>query len=197
MQTEFWDAPKRDRAPYSADLYVSARTARAAFGHATDPIVKHTLDDLLKRVCFINGLPTRGEDINCIPAFNAWWILDLGDLYRFSGDREYLASQRENLRNILARMETQLKDGLFADDPSKFLFADWSPGMYHFAGQTAPDAVKITTMIYYASENLGWTWLWYVAGIVTGAMIIFTFALFEKKRDDMLRVVEGLKDWQR
>jgi len=149
MQTEFWDAPKRDRAPYSADLYVSARTARAAFGHATDPIVKHTLDDLLKRVCFINGLPTRGEDINCIPAFNAWWILDLGDLYRFSGDREYLASQRENLRNILARMETQLKDGLFADDPSKFLFADWSPGMYHFAGQTAPDAVKITTMIYY------------------------------------------------
>jgi hypothetical protein len=57
--------------------------------------------------------------------------------------------------------------------------------------------LAITTMIYYASVNLGWTWLWYVAGIVTGAMIIFTFALFEKKRDDMLRVVEGLKEWQR
>lgn len=57
--------------------------------------------------------------------------------------------------------------------------------------------LAITTMIYYASVNLGWTWLWYVAGIVTGAMIIFTFALFEKKRDEMLRVVEGLKEWQR
>ncbi len=57
--------------------------------------------------------------------------------------------------------------------------------------------LAVTTMIYYASENYGWTWLWYVAGIVTGAMIIFTFALFEKKRDDMLRVVEGLKEWQR
>src|SRR3989442_13252424 len=56
--------------------------------------------------------------------------------------------------------------------------------------------LAITTMIYYASANFGWTWLWYVAGIVTGAMIIFTFALFEKKRDEMLRVVEGLKDWQ-
>lgn len=57
--------------------------------------------------------------------------------------------------------------------------------------------LAITTMIYYASENLGWTWLWYVAGIVTGMMIIATFAVFEKKRDEMLRVVEGLKEWQR
>lgn len=57
--------------------------------------------------------------------------------------------------------------------------------------------LAITTMIYYASANFGWTWLWYVAGIVTGAMIIFTFALFEKKRDEMLRVVEGLKEWDR
>ena len=57
--------------------------------------------------------------------------------------------------------------------------------------------IAITTMIYYASANFGWTWLWYVAGIVTGAMIIFTFAMFEKKREDMLRVVEGFKEWGR
>jgi hypothetical protein len=57
--------------------------------------------------------------------------------------------------------------------------------------------LAITTMIYFASANFGWTWLWYVAGIVTGAIIIFTFALFEKKRDEMLRVVEGLKEWDR
>jgi hypothetical protein len=36
-----------------------------------------------------------------------------------------------------------------------------------------------------------------VAGIVTGATIIFMFALFEKKRSEVLRVVDGLKDWQR
>lgn len=56
--------------------------------------------------------------------------------------------------------------------------------------------LAITTMIYYASANFGWTWLWYVAGIVTGAMIIFTFAMFEKKREEMLRVVEGFREWQ-
>lgn len=57
--------------------------------------------------------------------------------------------------------------------------------------------MSIITMIWYASANLGWTWLWYVAGIVTGATIIFMFALFEKKRTEVLRVVEGLKDWDR
>jgi hypothetical protein len=57
--------------------------------------------------------------------------------------------------------------------------------------------LAITTMIYYASVNFGWTWLWYVAGIITGALIIATFAVFEKKRAEVLRVVDGLKDWQR
>jgi hypothetical protein len=57
--------------------------------------------------------------------------------------------------------------------------------------------LSIITMIWYASTNFGWTWLWYVAGIVTGATIIFMFALFEKKRSEVLRVVEGLKEWDR
>jgi hypothetical protein len=55
--------------------------------------------------------------------------------------------------------------------------------------------LSIATMINYAAENFGWTWLWYVAGIITGALIIATFAVFEKKRADVLRVVEGLKEW--
>ncbi len=57
--------------------------------------------------------------------------------------------------------------------------------------------LSIVTMIWYASANFGWTWLWYVAGIVTGATIIFMFAVFEKKRGEVLRVVDGLKEWDR
>ena len=41
--------------------------------------------------------------------------------------------------------------------------------------------LSIVTMIWYASDNFGWTWLWYVFGIVTGATIILTFGLFEKR----------------
>jgi hypothetical protein len=56
--------------------------------------------------------------------------------------------------------------------------------------------LAIVTMIYYASANLNWTWLWYVAGIALGAAIIILFALFEKKRSQMLALVDGLKSWQ-
>ncbi len=57
--------------------------------------------------------------------------------------------------------------------------------------------IAVISMIWYASVNLGWTWLWYVAGIATGVLIIFTFALFEKKRAEMLRVIEDLRAWER
>jgi len=58
--------------------------------------------------------------------------------------------------------------------------------IFRVRGMTLLGAVflllSIVTMIWYASENFGWTWLWYVFGILTGATIIFTFAIFEKKR---------------
>lgn len=57
-------------------------------------------------------------------------------------------------------------------------------------------ALSIFTMIYYASAELHWTWIWYVAGILLGGGIITFFALFEKKRSQMLALVDGLKQWQ-
>lgn len=57
-------------------------------------------------------------------------------------------------------------------------------------------ALSIFTMIYYASAQLHWTWIWYVAGILLGGGIITFFALFEKKRSQMLALVDGLKQWQ-
>jgi hypothetical protein len=56
--------------------------------------------------------------------------------------------------------------------------------------------LAIATMINFASVNFGWTWLWYVAGIVTGALIITTFAIFEKKRTEILRLVDEFRDWK-
>ena len=56
--------------------------------------------------------------------------------------------------------------------------------------------IAVLTMIYYASSNLGWTWIWWVVGILTGAAIIFVFALFEKKKSEMLRVMDDLRAWE-
>lgn len=48
--------------------------------------------------------------------------------------------------------------------------------------------IAITTMIRYAQVSFGWTWLWYLAGIVAGGLILLTFALFEKKRRELAAI---------
>ncbi|MFN0111540.1 MAG: hypothetical protein ACKVZH_21965 [Blastocatellia bacterium] len=56
--------------------------------------------------------------------------------------------------------------------------------------------LSMLTMIWSASVNLQWTWLWYVTGIGFGVLIIYTVAMFERKREQMLGFVERLKQWQ-
>lgn len=57
--------------------------------------------------------------------------------------------------------------------------------------------LALLTMIWHAAVNLQQTWVWYVSGIVLGALIIALFAVFEKKRADILRLVDGLKQWEK
>jgi hypothetical protein len=56
--------------------------------------------------------------------------------------------------------------------------------------------LSLTTIILTASVNLHSAWPLYVAGIILGALIISAFALFEKKRREMLELVGRLKQWQ-
>jgi Na+/H+ antiporter NhaD/arsenite permease-like protein len=56
--------------------------------------------------------------------------------------------------------------------------------------------VAILTVIWYAAIEQERTWILWVAGIVTGVLIIALFGVFEKRRDDVLRMVERLKQWE-
>jgi hypothetical protein len=56
--------------------------------------------------------------------------------------------------------------------------------------------LSMLTLIWTASVHLNWGWLWYVAGIGMGVLILFTAILFDRKRLEMLRLVERLKQWQ-
>ncbi|HEX4123148.1 MAG TPA: hypothetical protein VHY37_00355 [Tepidisphaeraceae bacterium] len=56
--------------------------------------------------------------------------------------------------------------------------------------------IAVLTMIWTAQQNLHWTWLWYVAGLVAGVALFALFGLFEKRREQMARVFDGLKQWQ-
>ena len=57
-------------------------------------------------------------------------------------------------------------------------------------------AVSMMTIIWYAAVDLQQTWLWYVTGIVMGVIILAVFAVFEKRRADVLRWADKLKQWE-
>jgi hypothetical protein len=56
--------------------------------------------------------------------------------------------------------------------------------------------LALFTMIWYAAVDLEQTWLWWATGIAAGVAIIAIFALFEKKREGVLSMVDRLKQWQ-
>jgi hypothetical protein len=56
--------------------------------------------------------------------------------------------------------------------------------------------IAVLTMIWTAQQDLHWTWLWYVAGLGTGVALLVLFGLFEKRHEQMTRLLEGLKQWQ-
>ncbi len=56
-------------------------------------------------------------------------------------------------------------------------------------------AISLMTVIWHAAVDLQQTWLWYVTGILTGIVIITVFAVFERKRQEVLHLVDRLKSW--
>ncbi len=56
--------------------------------------------------------------------------------------------------------------------------------------------VDISTMIYHATVDLGHTWVLWSAVILVGTLIIALFAVFEKRRNDLLAALERFKEWE-
>jgi hypothetical protein len=55
--------------------------------------------------------------------------------------------------------------------------------------------VDILTMIWHAAVDRAHTWLWWASGIVLGAAILALFALFEKRRNDVLELLDRFRRW--
>ena len=55
--------------------------------------------------------------------------------------------------------------------------------------------LDVFTMIWYAAVDRYQTWLWWASGIVLGAAILTLFAVFEKRRNDVLHLLEEIKRW--
>jgi alpha-L-rhamnosidase len=122
MQDGVWDAVKRDRGRWAGDLDIEGRVISTAFGdHA---LMQQTLAALI---------PPPREFVNGIPSYSALWITALASLYQHSADKPFLATQHNALLQILATMDSSLAaNGLFDNTKHRWLFVDWSPGLYAY-----------------------------------------------------------------
>lgn len=56
--------------------------------------------------------------------------------------------------------------------------------------------LTVLTQIWHAAHDLNHTWVWWACGILLGVAILALFAVFEKRRLDVLRVVDEIKSWR-
>jgi hypothetical protein len=56
--------------------------------------------------------------------------------------------------------------------------------------------IAVLMMIWTAQVNLHWTWLWYVAGLSAGITLFTVFGFFEKRHEQMTRLLANLRQWQ-
>ncbi|HYV37729.1 MAG TPA: hypothetical protein VE988_18740, partial [Gemmataceae bacterium] len=54
----------------------------------------------------------------------------------------------------------------------------------------------VFSQIWHAAVDRAQTWVWWVSGIVLGVAILTMFALFEKRRNDVLKMIDEIKRWR-
>jgi hypothetical protein len=57
-------------------------------------------------------------------------------------------------------------------------------------------SLDVFAQIWHAAVDRAQTWVWWASGIVLGAAILTLFALFEKRRNDVLKVLDALRRWR-
>ena len=56
--------------------------------------------------------------------------------------------------------------------------------------------LSMVSMVWHAAQNIGHVWPWWAFGIALGLAILTVFGLFEKNRNETLRLLDELRRWE-
>ena len=56
--------------------------------------------------------------------------------------------------------------------------------------------VAVIAMVSHAQQSLDHVWPWWAFGILTGAGILVVFGLFEKRRNDLVKIGKQMQEWE-
>ena len=124
-QDYIWDGIKRDRLVWMGDTHPETKAILAVFG--AQDIIPDTLDYAAATT------QPETEWMNTFPTYTLWWIRNLAEWYRFTGDREYLGKRQDYLEKSVVHVLASIdENGVWTADT----FLDW-PTHYDKDAETA------------------------------------------------------------
>ena len=101
-QDYLWDGIKRDRLVWLGDMHPETMAILSVFGAA--PILPETLD-------YAVAVTPSGAWMNNMPTYTLWFIRNLAEWVRFTGDAAFLAKHADCLEQTFDHVLAGMKDG--------------------------------------------------------------------------------------
>ena len=137
-----WDGIKRDRLVWSGDLNQEIISSIYLFGDNRN--ITNSLDFLREET------PTT-DWINLIPTYSAWWVINLCDHCRLTGNKDYFEHNKDYAKSIMSRLNASITENgkmNLSQNASMPFFFDWPT-------YGTPDAIVGTaTILMYAAKLL-------------------------------------------
>ena len=114
-QDYLWDGIKRDRLVWMGDMHPETMAILNVFGAAS--ILPESLD-------YIAATTPSERWMHGMPTYTLWWIRNLAEWYRYTGDAEYVRRHADYLEKTFEHVLSGMKDGEwragnFLDWPTK------------------------------------------------------------------------------
>lgn len=141
---QIWDGIKRDRLIWSGDLNPEILTCLYLFGDNSN--IPNALTALREST-------PADRWMNNIPCYSAWWVLNLCDYCRFTGNTAFYEANRDYAAQIMKRFnQATAEDGTidFGLDPERYMnfFLDWP------SYRTVDAPVGAASMILYTANRM-------------------------------------------
>ena len=115
MQRYLWDGIKRDRLVWAGDMNTEVAAILSVFG--ANDVVPKSLD-------FVRSITPPSDYMNGIPEYSLWWLLCQHEWYMGTGNYEYLASQKEYIKELIPRYINFVNEEGSENLPGRRFF-DW------------------------------------------------------------------------
>jgi hypothetical protein len=126
-QNELWDGIKRDMLPWMGDLHIENLISLHAY--ADPSILRRSLEanretgpalsrPFSKRIVPSLSVVWGGakHDVNGMPSYTAWWVNGLYDYFIYTGDREYVEYEAEELVALLDHLSKGITESGWSFD---------------------------------------------------------------------------------